>query len=171
MKKLFLLVIIAILTACEKDDVEPKPISPENTYVLIKPDESFNLKATHAGLTPTEIVQEAFSMNAKTLWVNNEDRGYELTLSRGFPDSYKDYENNILKFLATDIINDEGELINDFLKSYDFFILNEANDTIAYIPNEVLRAAEPLIEAAYEADDLNEVYRLFHEAYTYKAIE
>lgn len=173
MKNLLYLFLFALLfTACDKDETKPtKGKLDPDAMISISPDESFNLKALHIGLTPEEIVRDAYSMNFKTHWDAGVYREEYLTPNRGFPDSYKDFDNNILKFWATDIIKEDGTLLNLFLKGYDYFILNEANDTIAYIPNDILRAAETLIEAAYEAGYYDEVYRLFDEAYTYKALE
>jgi len=171
---LYLLTVVLFFAACSKDEDNEKPkwVIDSEAMVNINPDESFNLKALHLGLTPEEIVRDAYSMNFKTHWNafgNREEKGS--TLNRGFPDSYKDYDNNILKFWAIDIINEDGTLLKVFLEGYDYFIMNEVDDTIAYIPNDILRTAETLIKDAYEAEDYDEVYRLFDEAYTYKALE
>lgn len=171
MKKiLFVLVMAIAFVACDKDP-EIAPEIGKNEYVLIKPDASFQLKATYPGLTPEEIVRDAFSLTWTTHWSDYQYFDTPGSMNRGFPDIYKDYENNILKFLSIDIIADNGDLMPTFIKGWDFFILNEANDTLAYIPNEVIRAAEIEIYEAYQAGDNTEVYRLFDEAYTYKAIE
>src|SRR5690554_3271755 len=155
---LYLLTVVLFFAACSKDEDNEKPkwVIDSEAMVNINPDESFNLKALHLGLTPEEIVRDAYSMNFKTHWDAGVYREEYLTPNRGFPDSYKDYDNNILKFWATDIIKEDGTLLNFFLKGYDFFILNEANDTIAFIPNDILRTAETLIEDAYEAEDYDE---------------
>lgn len=167
---LYLLLFALLFTACDKDETK-EPKDTWNSFVSINPDASFQLKSLVPGLTPENIVRDAYSMNVKTHWLSNGFQEEPGGFNRGFPDHVKDFDNNILKFYATDIITEDGILLNSFLKAYDVFILNEANDTIAYIPNEVLRAAEPLIEAAFEDGDYNEVYRLFDEAYTYKAID
>lgn len=173
MKNLFYLFLFALLfTACDKDETKPTKgkLNPD-AMILVRPDESMLLKSTINGLTPEEIVRDAYYMRFTTHWGPFGYSDEAKTLERGFPDHFKDYENNILKFQSTDIITAEGELLNDFLKSFDIFIMNELSDTIAYIPNKVLRDAEPLIEAAFEAEDFDEVYRLFDEAYTYKAFD
>lgn len=173
MKKLFPLFVTSlalVFAACEKDPETEHQIGG-NEYVLIKPDASFQFKATYSGMSPEEIVRDAFSLTWTTHWSDYQYFDTPGSMNRGFPDIYKDYENNILKFLSIDIIADNGDLMPTFITGWDFFILNEENDTIAYIPNDVIRAAEIEINEAYESEDYTEVYRLFDEAYTYKAIE
>ena len=46
-------------------------------------------------------------------------------------------------------------------------ITDNNNDTIAYVPNDVINTACPLIEAAYADENYTEVYRLFNEAFTF----
>lgn len=171
MKKLFFLfALTALFTACEKDG-DDNPIVGENAYILIKPDASFYLKTIYNGLTPEEIVRDAFCLKWTTHWGDFHFFENPTGVERGIPDIYKDYDNNIIKFLSIDIITDNGDLLPTFIKGWDFFILDEAGDTLAYIPNDVIRAAEINITTAYEAGDIDEVYRLFDEAYVYKAFE
>lgn len=176
MRNLLSLLLFALLfTACDKNETK-EPKDAWNSFVSIKPDASFQLKSTLPGLTPEEIVRNAYGMDLRSHWGDNEYFEEAYWGNRGIPEFIKDYENYIIKMWATDIIGGEGsaiegELRNDFLKAFDVFIVDKNHDTIAYIPNETLRAAESLIEAAFAVEDYDEVQRLFDEAYTYKAIE
>lgn len=172
---LYLLLFALLFTGCDKDETK-EPKDTWNSFVSIKPDASFQLKSTLPGLTPEEIVRDAYGMDLKSQWGTNEYRESPYSGNRGIPEFMKDYDNNIIKMWSSDIIGGEGgvlegELVNDFLKAFDVFIVNENHDTIAYIPNETLRVAESLIEAAFAVEDYDEVYRLFDEAYTYRAID
>lgn len=178
MKKILLMLMMAVLiTACSKDKDEPIDDAQAkwNTYVNVRPDESFKLKAKISGLTPAEIVEQSFSMTFKTHWWTFGYSEEYLTPNRGTPEFMKDYENNIIRMWATDILkeNEEGETVIEphFINAFDVYLTNEAGDTIAYIANESLEIAKELIEIAFENGDYDEVNRLFDEAYTYKAIE
>lgn len=179
MKNLIYLLLFALLfTACDKDETKPNKgkLDPD-AMILVRPDESMLLKSTINGLTPEEIVEQAYLLRTSSHWHYKGVRGYEYDSTyltqgeRGIPDLYKDYDNNIIKMWGTDIITQFGQLDSFFLYAFDVYITDIKDDTIAQIPNEVLRTAAPLIEEAYFDEDWDEVYRLFNEAYTYVAIE
>lgn len=175
---LYLLLFALLFTACDKDETKPtKGKLDPDAMILVRPDESMLLKSTINGLTPEEIVEQAYLLRTSSYWHYKGVLGYQLDTTymtqaeRGIPDLYKDYDNNIIKMWGTDIITQFGQLDSVFLHAFDVYITNEAEDTIAKIPNEVLRTAAPLIEEAYFDEDWDEVYRLFNEAYTYVGIE
>ena len=62
-------------------------------------------------------------------------------------------------------------IIKDFIYGYDVFITDNLNDTIAYVPNEVLEKARKPIEEAFERGDYDAVYRMFNEAFTFLPIK
>ena len=174
---LYLLLVALLFTACDKDETKPNKgkLDPD-AMILVRPDESMLLKSTINGLTPEEIVEQAYLLRISTHWHDRIshyewDDSYKTYGERGIPDLYKDYDNNIIKMWGTDIIRQFGQLDSFFLHAFDVYITNEAEDTIAQITNEVLRTAAPLIEEAYFEEDWDEVYRLFNEAYTYVGIE
>lgn len=103
---------------------------------------------------------------------------------RGFGDNMRDTVSAVpaLLMFSEDILTKKG-LQKDFLKGYDVLILGKIQqmehpneygfyprDTIAYVPNSVLREAEKKIYKAYADSNYTEVYRLFHEAYKFKPI-
>ena len=104
---LYLLLVALLFTGCDKDP-ETAPKVGENEYVLIKPDASFQLKATYPGLTPEEIVRDAFCLTWVTQWADFHFFENPTGAERGIPDIYKDYDNNIIKFLA--IYNRKNEM-------------------------------------------------------------
>lgn len=66
------------------------------------------------------------------------------------------------------IVNEDGTLNPYWIELRDIRIgLPIAEGNIGgYIPNAVMEKAEKDIKAAYEAGNIDEVYRLFHEAFT-----
>ncbi len=183
MKKLFLLFAIAILAfACDKDDPKPKQKKWDaDKMVLIKPDKTaFNL--TKAGeenpkhLTALEIVQQGDYLAFMKIWDTTPfgDKKLEKPLKarRGFSEAQKDFNIPALKMWGDDIIDDAtGQLVKNFLYGCDAVVCNrQTHDTIAYIPNKVLKDARPLIERAYKEKRYEDVYRLFDEAFTFKPI-
>jgi hypothetical protein len=173
MKKiLFITVLAAIFAACESN--EPKAFSIKDTDMIsIRPAASDanalqKVKADDAHLSALEIVKQ-------TTIINTPDGG------RSFASEQRDTLSTPPKLLmwATDVITLDGELQTWWIEATDVVFErystdsgdpNNVIDTIAYIPNSVLRAAETAIRAAYEAKDIEECYRLFNEAYTFKPI-
>ena len=100
---------------------------------------------------------------------------------RGFADTMRDTTSAIpaLLMFSDDILTSKG-LEPGFLKAKDVLVLGEIKknprrdqygfyerDTIAYVPNSVLREAEQKIYKAYADSNYTEVYRLFNEAYKF----
>lgn len=100
---------------------------------------------------------------------------------RGFGDWMRDTVSAVpaLLMFSEDILSERG-LHKSFLKGYDVLVLGKMKsperdnkhgfyerDTIAYVPNSVLREAEEKIYKAYADSNYTEVYRLFHEAYKF----
>ena len=60
---------------------------------------------------------------------------------------------------------------DDFENSLGYLIGKQGvKDTIAYIPNAVMREAQGRIEKAYNEGNYTEVYRLFHETFRFRPI-
>ena len=169
---LFYLVMGAFILGCDPKHEEPtvSKIDP-NAMILLRPAEGVQLRSTISGLTALEIVQQAHAIKWKSKWAYESFETEEpLSITRGFPDPYKDFNIPALKMRGIDVINEQGEYQRVFTHGFSVFIINLEGDTLAYVPDSVISNARPLIEAAYLNGDYEEVYRLFNEAYTFLPI-
>lgn len=176
MKKIIFALVALTLLACER---QPKTFILEpSTVVKILPDltgwalsrsDSDTIAASDSSfvhLSPLEIVKETIGLSFQ-----NPGLFGGAPTNRGFNSWQRDTlaEPPFLKMFATDIINDSG-LVPDFIESEDiifFRVVNDQIDTVAYIPNAVIRAAEVAVKAAFEAQNYDSVYTLFNEAFTF----
>ncbi len=171
MKKiLFLLFALALLTSCDPNDTPDKGKLDPNAMILIKPAKGVQLKATVPGLTGLEVVEQALNIKWQTHYGAMGYTEEVKDIGRSFPEQQKDYEAPALLMLGIDVISQEGEYVKTFTYGFNVFITDANNDTIAYVPDAVINAARPLIEAAYEAENYTEVYRIFNEAFTFLPI-
>lgn len=183
-KTLFLLlsVCIFVLASCGND--EPKPFQIKDTdMIAIKPASGvaarapMRVKATEAHLSALEIVKQV-----GLIMIRDTKDGI---WSRSFIQEQRDTISSTPKLLmwATDVISLDGNLQSDFLGNFleakDVVFVrcsttmanpNFISDTIAYIPNSVLRAAETSIRKAFADKNIDECYRIFNEAYTFVPI-
>jgi hypothetical protein len=189
MKKILFLALVAVMFGCKSSDGEPTKafkLDPLATFSikpavgawkvngqLAKASDSIHLSAL-------EIVKQATVIHF--YFVSPLTPG--LTIGeRGFDKLQRDTvsENPSLKMWATDIINSDGIYDPTFIESKDLILLNFKSapsgqysdiirDTIGYIPNSVLRAAEIAIKAAYTEKDTAKCYKVFNEAFTFLPI-
>jgi len=179
MKKIYLALFAALffLFSCERE-VEQPFVLDAGTVVKILPDmsgwpitraDSDTIAASDSSfvhLSPLEIVKETIGLSFQ-----NPGLFGGAPTNAGFNSWQRDTlaEPPYLKMFATDIINDSG-LVPDFIESEDiifFRVVNDQIDTVAYIPNAVIRAAEVDVKAAFEAQSYDSVYVLFNEAFTF----
>lgn len=170
MKKiLFLLIVSLAFASCDKKDLpEPKGQLDPNAMITLRP--AASARATVPGLTALEIVEQAVNLCYQTYWLDNINTGEIKTVVRTFIEEHKNLENQLLRMWGTDIITQDGDYRKDFTNAFNVYITNASNDTIAYVPDAVINAARPLIEAAYEDENYTEVYRLFDEVFTFLPI-
>lgn len=178
MKKIYLAFFAALflLFSCDRQ-VQPFVLDPDAT-IKLRPDlsgwaltrsDSDTIAASDSSfvhLSPLEIVKETIGLSFQ-----NPGLFGGAPTNRGFNSWQRDTlaEPPYLKMFATDIINDSG-LVPDFIESEDiifFRVVNDQIDTVAYIPNAVIRAAEVAVKAAFEAQNYDSVYTLFNEAFTF----
>jgi hypothetical protein len=173
MKKiLFLLLAVALFVNCDPKDLpEPKGQLDPNAMITIRPAKGVQLRSTVTGLTALEVVEQAVNIKWQSHYLDNTYYDDVKDIARTFIEEHKDYEKPALLMWGTDIITQEGEYLKMFTNSFNVVITDVNNDTIAYIPDEVINTARPLIESAYENEDYDEVYRLFNEAFTFLPIE
>lgn len=172
MKKIIILltVIIAMATACEDKvkDIDKGKIDPMAT-IKIRPADGVKVRSN--GMTAMQVVEDAFMITFKSHYFGNNYEPDAKEITRGFNEHQKDFNIPALLMLGIDVISAEGDYYRDLTHAFSFYIVNEANDTIAYVPDEVINRARPLIEAAYADKNYNEVYRLFDEAFVFHLME
>ena len=174
MKKIALVIAAAalILASCSKEDGR---ITDPNAKLSLRPAAGVTLKSGNpAHLTAYEIVKRTNSI----AFIN--EKVYDKPLERGFGDEQRDFVNNRLLLFATDVINEDGSIRLDFIEGRDFVLYemywvgstdgHMQRDTIAYLPNSVVRAAETEIKSAYNSGNYKECYRLMDEAFRFTPI-
>ena len=170
MKKiLFLSVLILTLFSCKdrnQEIVDKGQLDP-NAMITLRSAKGVQLRSSVTDLTALQIVQQALNIKWQSRWFDNTYWDDVKNIGRGFDTRQKDYELPALKMFGFDIITDEGVYYKDFIYGYNVFITDANNDTIAYVPDSVINAARPLIEAAFADENYTEVYRLFNEAFTF----
>ena len=178
MKKLFLLIaiIFTFLSCSNEEQPEPKTFKIDPfAMIKIKPSLSktnklsFYSKFSSEHLTPLEIVKRATTMRFYNSKLSNSD------CAAGF--AGKDTISTVPAFLryGTDIINNDGfgkpYLVPDFIYAHDIVIeifrSNKDIDTVAYIPNIVMKTAREGIEKALIEKDTASVYVIFKNAFTF----
>ena len=192
MKKIFLLLFVAAVAfiACSKDDnssaydaLRPVPIraaASSRAYI-------------HGNLlSGKQVVQQTWCMKGMYPDGTPTQGG-----GKGFSAEMRDTVNPALKLLMKDVIftvykNEKPRLETFFLtlrdvvferpihiengdtvfcgydKEYNGTILHTTIvDTIAYVPNAQLEAAEKLVRAAYERGEYDRCYQILEKAYTF----
>ena len=167
MKKItFILLALSLaFVGCEKKG--NKRLDP-NATILLRPAKGVQLRSSDnpEHLTALEIVQQTV-----TMIYNNFEIAEDGEIRRGFADAQRDYDIPALKMWGTDIIDQIGDYKTEFINSHDIVLVRgetfETEDTIAYIPNSVIKEARISIKAAYDAGDYDKVYKLFDTAFTF----
>lgn len=164
-------VALFAITACNTQKNEPwndsamVSLSPARGVIIGKADD---LPDNPERLTALEIVKQTELIT----WRNPSMTHFP---SRWVNDDSRDLENVRLLMYSSDVIAQTGDLNESFLIAEDFVFatINERQevvDTLAYVPNRVLREAAVKIRAAYEAKDYQTCYDLFEKAYTFRPI-
>ncbi len=170
MKSTFIsmLALVAMtFTACGSDDTPATKtrgrLNP-NAMVLIKPADG--VRADGELLSAKEIVKKAINLKLWTSYSESQD-WEEYNYIRTFSDNQKDTISPALKMWGVDIIAQQGYFVKDFLFGRDIVVTGTGGDTLAYVPNAVLRDAQVQITKAYNDSNYTEVYRLFDEAFKF----
>lgn len=157
--------LVLMLAGCSK---EPTQQLDPNAMISIRADLTATSLTKAGHLSNLEIIRQAYDMN----WHN------ETQYTRGIIDAHRDEVNLRLLMWGTDIIDQDGNYVNEFIGGRDFVIrrrLNNAGDfppiydTIAYIPQSIIIAARTHIRTAYDQGDYRTVYDLFDNAFTFRA--
>ena len=172
MKKLFLLIALAAIVASCEDENDFRIKSTDMISLRPAAVTAMKVKATDpTHLSALEIVKQTTEISY--IWAD-----INKPVGRSFASEQRDTISTTPKLLmwATDVIMLDGTLQTDFITATNVVLVHyedktpNMRDTIAYIPNSVLRAAETAIRAAYEAKDLEACYTAFNTAYTFTPI-
>lgn len=170
-KVLFILLTVAVVSACGENGKENKGKWDPNAMVSLRP-----AQGVRAGnpehLSALEIVKQATQLD---FWNTNVSPYYPT--GRGFADVQRDFVTPKLMMWGTDIIRQDGDLQTDFIEAWDMVLSREIGrdphtgnslfDTVGYVPEVVLRAAEARIKAAFADKNYTECYKIFDEAFTF----
>lgn len=161
-------------TACEKKgDGRMDP----NSKISIRAADGVPVKAESnpKHLTALEIVEQTSEVYFWSVSVNPTE-----PTRRGFSDGQRDYVNARLLMHSSDVIDSQGKLTLAFIEGRDCMLVikhfapeNEnyvSLDTVAYIPNSTMRAAEKAIKEAYANKDYEACYALFDQAFRFTPI-
>lgn len=177
MKRLILFAAIAIaagamlLSSCEKDNKNKQwdPTAMISLRAAKNPKANAAVRA-EGHLSPLEIVKQTHNM-----YYHRGGLDYDQIAFRGFGEGQRDYANERLLMFGTDVIAQEGNYAPGFIEGHGVVLVrilyNEENipdpDTIAYVPNQVLRDAQKIIKPAYDRGDYDLVYKTFDTAFTF----
>lgn len=186
MKLLYLFVAMLAVVACNGDEITTpsKKKGSIRDFELVRIEAAEGVKLRSNGedglLTALEVAKRGDIISGTGLSkfdtiVNNEIAHtwrYVDGMERGFGPEQRDTisERPALLMQSTDILREEEGLNIRWIKGYNYVILDEKRDTIAYLPNAILRKAEQDIYKAYADSNFNEVYRIFHEGFKFKPI-
>ncbi|MBR3567732.1 MAG: hypothetical protein IKN94_05605 [Salinivirgaceae bacterium] len=160
---LMLAMVGVALAACEKKN--DSYTFDGNALVYLNGAEQPRFKSTERQYSVSEIVRDSM-----TQLVNSVGR-------RAFSDSQRDTVNNRLLMWGTDIITTSGEIQYDFIGATNTHLIIPNGrkdeyglplyDTCGYIPQSVIDNARVQIEELYAQERYDEIYELFHTAFTF----
>lgn len=160
MKKVLLVLFsICLLVSCGKDNKVWDP----NTPISFRPE--IGVKSETGVPTAREVVERTISLLYYQSSVVDDFQGYT------FSDSQRDFVNNRLTMPSFNVINPDHGLVPFFIEATDLVFITVENDvitdTLAYIPNATLRAAEAIIKKAYAEEDYETCYQTFDKAFRF----
>lgn len=173
MKKFLLLasitLCVSILSSCQKDN---KGQLDPNAMISIRP--AAGVPSGKAETNPEHWSAERIVRQVNGLYFWNRALQPLTSVSRGFGQQQRDLENMRLLMFGTDIIDQGGHYSPMFIEGEDMLLVYIVEnitmttiDTVAYIPNSVLRKTQVEIKAAYDAGDYTTCYSLFDKAFTF----
>jgi len=174
-KTILFLFAIALFASCDRGDTPDNrgQLDP-NAMILLRP--ATGVRTQISGLSALEIVEQGVNIKWQSHYVSNNRHNEPQEMVRSFADVQRNLEIPALKMWGIDIIallGDDGltpVFLRDFIYGFEVFITDANHDTIARVPNSVINTARPLIRAAWDDRNYNEVYRLFDEAFTFLPI-
>lgn len=173
MKKFILLASVAlclsIFVSCQKDN---KGQLDPNAMISIRP--AAGVPSGKAETNPEHWSAERIVREVNGIYFQNNILDPGATYSRGFGPQQRDLENMRLLMFGTDIIDQGGYYVSSFIEGENVLlvyiipsVIAPLIDTVAYVPNSVLRKTQVEIKAAYDAGDYTTCYSLFDKAFTF----
>jgi len=193
---IFLLVLVLSQFSCKEETTGNGQLDPY-AMINIRPSDRVPGQAASSMLkAPRYPSTQHLSALEIVLQTTNLEFMYNGTeWGRGFSLPQRDTLSPMLKMWGTDVIDMDGNLGLGFIEAYDcvlqrlFYVKYSTKDTvlydpianypyeydydkvlfdtIAYIPNSVLRSAETKIKAAFEKLDYASCYQIFDSAYVF----
>ena len=154
-----------VFAACEKKDETFK--IDGNALVYLNGVEQPKFKSTSKQHSVAEIVRDSMVQLVNSVGM------------RGFSDKQRDTINNRLLMWGTDILHMDGTLGYNFIGQTNTHLIIPSGeldpsgffgfkwDTVGYIPQSVIDNAREQIEALYAQERYDEIYELFHTAFTF----
>lgn len=160
MKKTFLMLALVgvALAACDKKENEAYQFKGTEQIYLNGVNQP-KFKSTTTQYTIEQIVR------LDNLYMYGNLEGSVFYWS--FGEDRRDTTNNRLLVASTDVLTDDGRLIYDFIGLTDVYLRMFPGDTVGYIPQSVINSAREQIEALYAQERYDEIYELFHTAFTF----
>lgn len=157
----------SLFTACQKEDNNNNGKLDPNALISIRPAPGVKATGNTKYLSAHEIVKQTSSFCF--IRPNGDETG------RGFASHQRDTINNRLLMYGTDVIDQFGELYTAFIEASNYIFVTRGErlaiiDTIAYIPNSVMRKAESSITEAYRKGDYATCYKIMDSAFIFYPI-
>lgn len=159
MKKVFFIWLSLFLLSCSKND---NKVWNPNTPISLRPE--IGVKSEAEIPTAKEVVEKTSELR---YWHSSLPfpRGY------AFYEGQRDLVNNRLVMRSFEVIDPLHGLVPFFIEATDMVFIRIENDvitdTLAYIPNATLRAAEAIMKKAYAEEDYETCYQTFDNAFRF----
>lgn len=156
------LAVVLGTISCGKDD--PKQKRPDvMTQMTIHVKDNPSLKALRADETTEEsiTVEECMRRMNKMLSI---PKGRDNQAAYYIPEEMKDYTTNSIKMRAISIIDERGDIVDDFGAAKDFVLVQDGNgrtDTVGYIPNKVVHEAFAEAQRLHKEERYEDMVKLF----------
>lgn len=172
--KLFIIISLLFLFSCNKHED-----SKNNNILDVNAELSVNLKNQSGFRSSTSRDTTLLRQVIKNAsGITGMDHSYILgkDVGRGIQDAFKDTVNLKIKFWGIDVITPEGSNADGETRAAGLswlssllvnvvFTSNFVGDTIAYIPNSIIKSIHKRIKIAFDKGDYAECYRIFDTEY------
>lgn len=155
------LAVVLGTISCGKDD--PKQKRPDvMTQMTIHVKDNPSLKALRADEAEATIsVEEGMRRMNRLLSI---PKGRDSQAAYHISEEMKDYTTNSIKMRAISIIDERGDIVDDFGAAKDFVLVEESArgvDTVGYIPNKVVHEAFAEAQRLHKEERYEDMVKLF----------